>query len=213
MTKQNFTSINVILDRSGSMASLASETISGFNKFLAEQKAVKEEAVLTLATFASDYTLIHDFVPLDSICDLTADNYKPAGYTSLLYAIGRTIDATGKRLAEMPEEQRPSKIICLIISDGRENHSHHIKNSFTREQILNKITHQQEKYNWEFVYLGASADQIQDSISIGIRKENTMKYDLTGAGVTTSYNTISGSLKSYRLGNTQRADFFDQDKK
>src|SRR5271155_5631682 len=99
MTKHNFTSINIILDRSGSMKKLASDTIGGFNQFLTDQQKVEGVAMLTLATFAHDYKLIHDFTPLKHVADLTVETYQPAGYTALLDAIGRTINATGAKLA------------------------------------------------------------------------------------------------------------------
>lgn len=90
--KNNLTSINILLDRSGSMVNLTAETITGFNKFLADQKLVEGEATLTLATFANDYTLVHNFAPLQDVQNLTIEQYRPVGYTALLDALGRLID-------------------------------------------------------------------------------------------------------------------------
>jgi Mg-chelatase subunit ChlD len=206
MTQQNLTSINIVLDRSGSMTPLTAETIAGFNKFLTEQKAVDGEATLTLATFASDYTLVHDFCELHSVAELTLGNYKTGGYTALLDALGRTIDATGARLASLPEEKRPAKVIFVVISDGQENYSR----TFNREQVFEKITHQREKYNWEFVFLGCDQSQVSDAVKLGISASNSVAYVATGAGVSSAYTSISANTSSYRAGNAQQVNFFDQ---
>lgn len=206
MTKQNLTSINIVLDRSGSMTKLSAETLSGFNKFLSEQKNSDGEATLTLATFSNDYTLVHDFCKLGSIGELTVANYKTGGYTALLDALGKTIDATGVKLAAMPEEDRPSKVIFVIITDGQENFSR----EFNRTQILEKITHQREKYNWEFIFLGANQDAIQEGMNLGVTMHNSFNYIADSAGTSTVYKTVSSNMSSYRAGNAQQVNFFDQ---
>ena len=210
--KQNLTSINILLDRSGSMIKLTNETLAGFNSFLAEQKAVPGAATLTLATFASDYTLIHDSVPLDSVSDLTPQDYKTGGYTCLLYALGKTIDSVGQKLASLPEEERPSKVILIVMTDGAENHSHRLPDTFTRKQVFDKITHQQDKYSWTIAFLGCSQDQVDDAINLGITTANSIAFSADGAGVAASYNSISSNMAAYRGGNVAKVNFFDQDK-
>ena len=209
MTNTNLTLITVVLDRSGSMGKLSHETITGFNKFLADQRKLDGKAVLTLATFASDYTLIHDFCPLESVADLSPTNYTTAGYTSLYDAVCRTIDTVGTKLAGMNENDRPCKIITVIITDGQENSSKEYKHS----DVMQKINHQTEKYNWNFVFLGNTIDQVEAATSFGVRSRNTFKYAATAAGVGASYNTISSNMTAYRNSNDQRVDnFFDLDK-
>lgn len=206
MTKPNFTSINIVLDRSGSMTKLTAETLAGFNKFLADQKAVDGEAVMTLATFSSDYTLVHDFCKLGSVAELTLDTYKTGGYTALLDALGRTIDATGVKLATMAEEDRPSKVIFVVITDGQENFSR----EFNRSQVFEKITHQREKYGWEFVFLGANQDAIQEGMKLGVSMQNAFTYSADVAGTQAIYNSVSSNMTTYRGGAAQQVNFFDQ---
>lgn len=188
------------------MTKLTAETLAGFNKFVADQKEVDGEATLTLATFGSDYTLVHDFVELASIKELTINEYKTGGYTALLDAIAKTVDATGNKLAAMKEEDRPSKVIFVIITDGQENYSR----EFNRAAVMERIKHQREKYSWEFVFLGCSMEQIAESMSLGITSKNSYAYTLDSAGITASYNSISTNMSTYRNGTAQQVNFFDQ---
>jgi uncharacterized protein YegL len=192
--KKDFTAIAVILDRSGSMAKLSKETIEGFNSFVAEQRKVKGEAVLTLATFASDYRLVYDFVPLDNVADLTPETYVCNGYTSLLDSVGRTINSLGARLAAMPENERPSKVIVVVMTDGEENAS----TEFAIDKIKEMVEHQTNKYSWLFVFSGAGIDAFKGSKSLGMNTRNSMKFSATSAGIGGMYKSLSSNTASYR---------------
>ena len=203
------TSINIVLDRSGSMKKLAADTIGGFNQFLSDQKKVEGAATLTLATFASDYRLVHDCKPLNETTDLTIESYQPAGYTALLDAIGRTINATGANLAAMKEEDRPSQVLFVIMTDGEENASV----EFTKEAVFAMIEHQKTKYNWLFTFIGASQDSIQSAKSIGISASNAVLYDAkTSGGSLRAFGSISSNAASYRRSKISDGGFkfFDQ---
>lgn len=206
--KENFTSINVIIDRSGSMGHLAKDTIGSFNGFLAEQKAVPGEAVFTLCTFADKHTLVHDFAALSSVPDLNSKSYQPSGGTALLDAMGSTINMVGTKLAAIPEEARPSKVIFLIITDGEENASH----EFNRHQIKSMVEHQSSVYSWEFVFMGANIDAIATGAALGVSQQNTLNYDATGVGVRDLYKGVSDSLRTYRGGTSSKSDFFGSNK-
>lgn len=206
MTKENFTSINVIIDASGSMQSLTKDTIGSFNSFLTEQKAVPGEAVFTLCTFNTDYKLVHDFVALTEVPDLDPKSYRPNGCTALLDAMGVTINSVGQKLAAMPENDRPSKVIFLIITDGEENSSQ----KFTLEQVQSMVEHQRSKYSWEFVFIGANIDAIATGSSLGISAANSLNYDSTAVGTRGVYKSASSNLRSYRLQASKQVDFFNQ---
>jgi hypothetical protein len=199
MTKPNFTSINVVLDRSGSMSPLQKDTIGGFNSFLNEQKLVPGEAVFTLALFDDQYELVHDCVPLASVPELTDKTYVPRGSTALLDAIGRTINATGAKLAAMNEEDRPDKVVFLIMTDGEENCSQ----EFAHSKIMEMIGHQRDKYSWQFLYIGAAENAIQAGRSMGFSAHNTYKYAASSAGTASTYGSISRGLTDARLGSTK----------
>ncbi len=206
MTKENFTSINVIIDASGSMSGLTHDTISSFNTFLKEQKAFPGEAVFTLCTFNTDYRLVHDFVKIAGVPDLDNVTYRPNGGTALLDAMGTTIDSVGKKLAAMPEEERPSKVIFLIITDGHENSSR----NYEAAQIKSMVEHQKDVYSWEFVFMGANIDAIAAGTNLGISMQNTLNYVPSAAGTHDLYKSISSNMNTYRASRSSRADFFNQ---
>lgn len=202
--KKDFISINVIIDRSSSMAPLAEETIQSFNQFVSEQKIVPGDAVFTLCTFNGGHELVHDFVKLASVPDLNAETYRPSGWTALLDAMGSTIDSVGSKLAAMKEEDRPSKVLFLIVTDGEENSSQ----KYSKAQIKAMVEHQTNKYNWSFIFLGANIDAIAEAESIGIFARNSMNYAATDIGTRDLYSTISESVSNYRTNDVYDGSFF-----
>lgn len=206
MTKENFTSINVIIDASGSMSHLTHDTIGNFNSFLKEQKDYPGEAVFTLCTFNTDYRLPHDFVKIASVPNLDVKSYVPQGGTALLDAMGTTIDSVGRKLAALPEDERPSKVIFLIITDGHENSSRR----YSAAQIKSMVEHQKNVYSWEFVFMGANIDAIGTGTSLGISASNSLNYSADSAGTKELYRSISENMSSYRGSTSSRADFFNQ---
>jgi hypothetical protein len=204
--KDNFTAIAYVMDASSSMSGLAKETISSFNQFIKEQKDVPGEAAFSLCVFNTEYRLVHDFIPLQNVEELNTVSYRCSGCTALLDAMGTTIDALGTKLAAMPEEDRPSKVIVLVVTDGEENSSR----KFTLDQIKAKVTLQQEKYNWQFVFMGANIDAISAGTSMGFTAHNSMQYSATDVGTHSLYRSVSAGMTSYRSSVGPRADFFDQ---
>lgn len=192
--KENFTSINIILDKSGSMAGLISDTIGGFNKFLNDQKALPGEAVFTLCTFDSSSQIVHNFKPIASVPDLDTKTYVPGGGTALLDAMGSTINSVGSKLAAMMEDDRPSKVLFLVITDGEENSSR----EFTKAKIKEMVEHQTNVYNWQFIFLGANIDAISEGNSLGFSTMNSMNYSATPGGTHDLYKTISTNTTNYR---------------
>jgi len=208
--KENFTSINVIIDQSGSMGNVTLDTIGGFNSFLGEQKLVPGEAVVTLCTFNSTAKTVHDFVKLASVPNLDSTTYVPGGNTALLDAIGKTINSVGEKLSAMPEEERPSKVIFLIITDGEENASR----EFSASQIKSMVEHQTNTYNWNFVFMGANIDAITAGASLGIAATNSLNYQSTSQGTHDLYKGVSRGLESYRIGSSNTTkDFFNRGSK
>ncbi|MEI7954709.1 MAG: hypothetical protein WCJ66_06030 [Verrucomicrobiota bacterium] len=172
------TEIAFILDRSGSMQSMAPAAISGFNEFLKAQQATVDDggkpipATFSLILFDHEYLPVHHRVPIHKAVPLTAETYQPRGFTALLDAIGRTIDAIGKSLAALPVHKRPSKVIIAILTDGEENASQ----TFSMADVHQRITHQTERYQWEFLFLGANQDAIATAAHIGIHAHNSATF-------------------------------------
>jgi hypothetical protein len=187
--KKNLSEIVIILDESGSMATCMDDTIGGVNLFLDNQKRISGEAKVTVVKFSDIYEIINDSVPLDQVTYLDYFNYRPSNSTALLDAVGKTINNIGKRLADTPEADRPEKIIIAIITDGYENSS----KEFSRSQVFSMVTHQREKYSWEFIFLGADIDawgqEIGVSANVNIRK-NDLRRSFKGLSIDVLYSRI-----------------------
>ncbi len=185
--RPDLTDIAFVLDRSGSMNSIAGDAIGGFNTFLAQQQAQPGAAHLTLVLFDHEYLVPHDNVDIHSVPPLDARSYIPRGMTALLDAIGRTIDAVGVRLAATPESDRPGKVIVAILTDGLENASR----DYTNARVAEMISHQQQTYNWEFIFLAANQDAIATANSLSIQPKDAIAFDATGQGVRLAMARVS----------------------
>lgn len=194
MPKQNLTEIVVILDRSGSMSSIKKDAIGGFNTFLEAQQNESGEAVMTVVQFDNEYLVTVDGVKIQDVEPLNNETFVPRGGTALLDAIGRTISTVGKRLSNTTEEDRPAKVIVVILTDGEENQSR----EFKKEQINSMITHQTNSYQWEFIFLSAGMDAVGTAASYGISSSNTMAFDANSRGMDLSYTSMSKAVSSLR---------------
>jgi len=194
------TEIAFILDRSGSMGSMTHAAIAGYNEFLKAQQATCDDqgqpipATFTLILFDHEYLPIHSRAPIQTAEPLTLETYQPRGNTALLDAIGRTIDFIGTELAATPEPERPSKVIIAILTDGEENASR----LFTMADINSRITHQTEKYQWEFLFLGANQDAIATAAHMGIHAHNAATFVADAADVQASSLAFSSKVSSKR---------------
>jgi Mg-chelatase subunit ChlD len=215
------THIAVLLDRSGSMQAVKDETISGFNYFLKEQKAAGDNASFTLVQFDSESTdVVHEARPVRDVPNLNGDTYQPRGSTPLLDALGETINSTGRTLAAIPDTNRPDKVVFVVITDGEENASH----KFTKSQVKEMIDHQTEKYNWQFIYLGANQDAFAEAGAVGIAMATAANFDadrmemaFAGTSVNVARYRRTGQAASLNYSDEQRADMVkpevDKDKK
>jgi uncharacterized protein YegL len=194
MTDQNLTEIICIVDRSGSMESVQTEAINGFNTFLAEQKKLPGKATMTYVQFDDQYELVHNGKPIQDVPPLTADTFQPRGWTALLDAIGKTLKDVGIRLGKTPEEQRPGKVIVVILTDGQENKS----TEYNNHQIKTMIEHQTKKYSWQFIYLGANQNAFAVGQMMGIQAAACASYIGDSKGTSRAYKGISNAVSSYR---------------
>lgn len=190
-----FDLIVFLLDKSASMESLTSDTIGGFNRFLAEQKALPAEAKFTLVLFATNSELIYNNKNLQNVPSLDEKLYVANGMsTAYLDAIGQAIDETGAYLAKMKEHNRPRKVIFVTLTDGMENASR----EYSRDDILERITHQTNKYNWEFIFLGANMDAVKEGTSLGVSAGNSINFVANAAGVRSAYSQTSQRVSQSR---------------
>lgn len=192
--KSDLTEIVFIMDRSGSMSGLEDDTIGGYNSFLKTQRGVEGEAKVTTVLFDDEYIKIHDRVDINNVNPITEKEYFARGTTALLDAIGKTIIDIGENLKDTSEEERPSKVIFVAITDGHENASR----EFTYEKIKEMISHQQSKYNWEFIFLGANIDAVKEAENLGIKASRATNYIADEQGTGIVYSSLAENVVSFR---------------
>lgn len=204
MTKPNSIEIVFVIDRSGSMTSIANDMIGGFDAFIAKQKETPGECRVTLTQFDDTYDVVYTSRPLNEVRSL---DLVPRGTTALLDAIGRTIVDTGNRLQKMREEERPSQVLFVIITDGHENSSR----EFNRARVFDMITHQRDKYSWEFIFLGANQDSLATAHDIGVSTTNAVTYAATKGGTRGLMRGLSANVSTYRSSGLGKMDhLYDQ---
>jgi uncharacterized protein YegL len=192
--KKELTELVFVLDKSGSMTGLESDTIGGFNSVLAKQKTEAGEAIVTTVLFDNNYELIHDRIDIQTISPMTDKEYQIGGDTALIDAIGKTIKKIKKAQKNTPESIRPEKTLFVIITDGMENASR----EYTADKVKTMIEKMKSKYGWEFIFLGANIDAVEAAQQIGIDKNHAQNYLADHAGLESSYAGISQVVSAYR---------------
>ena len=192
MTNPNLTAIGFILDRSGSMGYIADDTIGGFNQFLKTQKESEGEAVVTFAQFDNVYEVVHDYVDINDVPELTSETFQPRGGTALLDAMGNMINDFGNKFKNMEESERPGNVIIVVITDGHENQSR----EFTKDEIFDNVTHQKETYDWNFIFLGAGQDAIAVGTSYGFNIDSSVSY--SSGKISSTMNQLGGKVSRFR---------------
>ena len=196
---KSLTELIVILDASGSMATLKDDVIGGFNQLIEDQKKEEGDCFVTVLQFSSfgKQKAILDCTPIQKVEPMTHTSYTIRGWTALYDAMGYVIDDVGARLANTPESKRPGKVIVAVITDGKENHSR----EYTSAQVCQKVTQQQDVYNWEFIFTGANQDAIFEANKLGIKSGMTATYKGTGRGVRKTFGGISCATSALRANN------------
>lgn len=214
MTKPNFTHIVALLDRSGSMAHIKNDVIGGFNNFIEEQKQVPGEATLTLVQFSNTTEIVFNDVPLLNVAPLTPETYKIGGSTALNDALANTINVVGRKLAEKPENERPSRVVFLIMTDGQENASIKFGGPAGQANLKGMVAHQTEKYSWQFVFIGANIDAFAVAESYGVLRGNAVNYTSSSIGQQNAFKSVSRGVVASRLSQDPQihSEFFSLDK-
>ena len=200
---KELTEIVFILDRSGSMAGLESDTIGGFNSMLDKQKKAEGQALLSAVLFSNDSQVLYDRVDISRIEPMTDEQYRVGGCTALLDAIGDAVHHIGNVHKYAREEDRPAKTIFVITTDGYENSSRR----YSYDQVQRMVKRQQERYGWEFLFLGANMDAIAAARSFGIREDRAVRYKCDSVGTSKNFDAVSDVLCSVRMCNTIAPDW------
>jgi hypothetical protein len=191
VTDPQRTLIAVLLDRSGSMESIKSDTEGGFNAFIAEQAKGPGEAAVTLARFDTEYEVVYANRP---IADVPRLELQPRGATALYDGVGRLITDVGAELAARPEAERPGNVIVVVMTDGQENSSI----EWTHEAVGAAIRRQETEYAWDFVFLGANMDAVAVGQRMGFSAGKSMTYDATPDGVAAAVSSTSAYVSRRR---------------
>jgi len=206
-SNEDLTHISIILDRTGSMEEIREDTIGGFNAFLKEQQALPDEATFSLIQFDSQdpYEVIHHFEKINNVPRLTSETYVPRASTPLLDAIGKGVNDLESALDKMKPAKRPANVVMVIITDGQENSSR----EFGKNQIVKMIKAKQGK-GWQFVYLSADLDSINDAMEYGMHAHATMAFAKSHAGTQKMWSSSSKALARYRT-KKSKSVFFDEE--
>ena len=192
--KKNLTEMVFILDRSGSMSGLESDTIGGFNGMIERQKKEEGEALVSTVLFSDESKVIHDRVDLQKIEPMTDKQYYVGGCTALIDAIGSAIHHIGNVHKYAREEDRPEHTIFVITTDGMENASHR----YTSDQVKAMVQRQKDKYGWEFLFLGANIDAVETAARFGIAESRAVNYHCDPIGQGRVYEGVDRAVRSVR---------------
>lgn len=186
--KNQRTELIFILDRSGSMSGLESDTIGGFNAMLEKQKKEAGECRITTVLFDSQYELLHDRVDIDKVQPITEKDYFVRGSTALLDAMGKTMHKI-----ERVQQCEPSRVLMVIITDGEENSSR----EYQLETIKMKVKFLKEK-SWEFIFLGANMDAVTTAGHMGIDPHHAVDYVADSEGTELNFKVMSDAVSNFR---------------
>lgn len=191
--KKDLCELVFILDRSGSMSGLESDTIGGFNGMLEKQKQEVGEAVITTVLFDDKYELLHDRINIEGVKPITKAEYYVRGSTALLDAVSKTLAKIENAQAHTDEAQRPEKTMVVITTDGLENASH----EFRKDKVKAAIERLQEA-GWEFIFLGANIDAVSTAREIGIDAKRAVDYHADSIGTKTSFQGVVTAVSQMR---------------
>ena len=200
--KNNITELVFIIDRSGSMAGLESDTIGGFNSLIRKQKKETGKCFVSTVLFSNNSEVIHDRVPLDKIKEMTDDDYCPGGCTALIDAIGGAIKHISSVHRYIRPEDVPEHTMFVITTDGLENASHKFSSKGVKKMVKEK-----EKNGWEFLFIGANIDSVETAGNFGIRSDRAVNYHADEKGTSVLYEAVCAQVSNLRKNKKVSSDW------
>ena len=192
--KKDLTELVFILDRSGSMAGLESDTIGGFNAMLRKQKDTPGETLVSTVLFDGASRVIHDRVGVETVPAMTDEDYTVGGCTALLDAVGGAVRHIGTIHKYARQEDVPARTLFVITTDGMENASRR----YTLRQVREMIRQQKEEHGWEFLFLGANMDAVQAARQVGISEDCAVTYHADQEGTRLNFEVLGDAIRDYR---------------
>jgi uncharacterized protein YegL len=188
------TELVFILDRSGSMGGLESDTIGGFNSMLAKQQAEPGDCRITTVLFDHEYEVLHDRIDIKAVSPINEQDYFVRGTTALLDAIGRSINKIDNVQKTTAEAFRAQKVLFVITTDGMENASR----EFGYDKIKSMIERKKTELGWEFIFLGANIDAVEVAGRFGIAGNRAQNFHNDSEGIAVNYSAVSEAVASFR---------------
>ena len=201
--KNNITELVFILDRSGSMAGLESDTIGGFNAMIEKQKKEDGECYVSTVLFDNESEVLHDRVKLADIKPMTDRDYTVRGCTALIDAIGGAIHHIGNIHKYARPEDVPEHTMFIITTDGMENASRR----YSSDDVKKMIERQKSKYGWEFLFIGANIDAVETAAKYGIDRDRAVNYHADKNGTHVLYDAVACAVSSVRGGAVLNKDW------
>lgn len=189
-TNNNTTELVFILDRSGSMSGLESDTIGGFNSLIEKQKKQDGKCYVSTVLFDHEMLVLHDRLNLQKVEPLTENDYQVRGCTALIDAIGSSIHHIANIHKYARPEDVPEHTMFIIMTDGYENASR----IYTSDRVKSMIEHEKEKYGWEFLFIGANIDAVETASHFGIGEDRAVNYHADSQGTSVVYDTVADTV-------------------
>ena len=193
--ENNVTEIVFILDKSGSMAGLESDTIGGFNGLIEKQKKLDGTCLVSTLLFDSETTVVHDRVPIAEVAPMTEKDYSVGGCTALIDALGGAMKHTDDVHRYIRPEDVPSHTMFVITTDGMENAS----KKFTSDKVKKEVERHKE-LGWEFLFFGANIDAVETAKRYGIERDRAVDYTCDAAGTAVNFEVMEEALRTVRSG-------------
>ena len=196
--KNDLTELVFILDRSGSMAGLESDTVGGFNAPIEKQRRLPGKCLVSTVLFDNTSTVLHDRVDLAVVPPMTQQDYQVGGCTALLDALGDAIRHIGNVHKYARAEDVPAHTVFVIMTDGMENASRR----YGSDEVKAKIERQKEQYGWEFLFLGANIDAVETAKQFGIDESRAANYHADADGTRAAYACVETAVSTVRANKT-----------
>lgn len=201
--KKDLTELIFILDRSGSMGGLESDTIGGYNAMLKKQLEAEGSAYITTVLFDDEYELLHDRINLKGVKPITEKEYFVRGTTALLDAVGKSIQKIVNVQRNTSDDEKAEKVLFVITTDGLENASREY--SYTKVRAM--IEKQKSRYGWEFIFLGANIDAVSEAEKFGIDSSRAAQFHNDKDGIELNYKVVSEAICELRSTKTISQDW------
>ena len=185
--------LSIVIDRSASMASLATVAIAGFNTLLAEQKKLLAPTRFSLSLFSDVVETVHDGLPIGEVASMEQADYRPNGSTALYDGIGAAIEKVGDRMDPSPH---PARVLIAILTDGNENCSAR----FSKQEIFDQICYRRNACGWQFLFMGAGSNPVPTGLSLGIQRSNIIEFGADVEGLSKMLLALSNAVRAYQLG-------------